>query len=211
MKKSAILAHLLVLLLFGETSASASASAKKEGKKSLSKSKFLVGRVPPGRFEYPALNGLYTPKKAVKVCESDPACGSFTFKGTSKVPGLEFETYFFHFVPSEWFALNGTIEQYFHWTSYRVRSRNYAVVKGYKLKANKDPDNGACLDERLLFLTPLSPIHHSYICVCLTHGTGRIFTTISLFYLFRNKSPASRITQSHWERERVHAVGYPSR
>ena len=134
---------LLILLSIGVT------SSKKDGKKISTKNKFLVGRIPPGRFEYPALNGYYSPKQAAKVCESDPACGGFTFKGTTKVPGLEFETYFFHFVPGEWFGLNATIEQYFHWTSYRVKSRNFSVLKGYKLKANADLDKGGCLDERL--------------------------------------------------------------
>ena len=32
-----------------------------------------------------------------------------------------------------------------------------------------------------LLVNPLSPIHRSYICVCLTDGTARIFTRIPLF------------------------------
>ena len=42
------------------------------------------------------------------------------------------------------------------------------------------------------FFYPLSPIHHSYICVRLTDGYARIFTPIPLFYPLRNKSSASK-------------------
>ena len=55
--------------------------AKKRSKKNVKKLDFLFGRIPPGYFEYPALNGYYSPKEAAKVCESDTACGGFTFKG----------------------------------------------------------------------------------------------------------------------------------
>ena len=51
---------------------------------------------------------------------------------------------------------------------------------------------------------PFSPIHRSHICVSLTDGTARIFTTNPLFYLSRIKSPVSRVTPSHWEREIPH-------
>ena len=48
---------------------------KKKGKS------FLVGRIPPGQFEYPELNGFYTPKEAQKVCDEDLQCAGFSFKG----------------------------------------------------------------------------------------------------------------------------------
>ena len=41
-------------------------------------------------------------------------------------------------------------------------------------------------------------------------GATKIFTVIPLFYLSCNKSPLSRVTPSHWGRERVHA-GVPGR
>ena len=52
-------------------------------------------------------------------------------------------------------------------------------------------------------LFSLSPIHCSYIRVCITDGTARILPWFLSLYLFRNKSPVSRILQ----RERVRMAG----
>ena len=60
---------------------------------------------------------------------------------------------------------------------------------------------------RTEFFNPLSPIHCSYICLCRTDGAARIFTKNNLFYLFHDKSPVSRVTLSHWERESAHGWG----
>ena len=46
------------------------------------KTGFYAGRVPPSRFEYPVKNGWMYPKEGKKICENDPACAGFTFKGT---------------------------------------------------------------------------------------------------------------------------------
>ena len=54
---------------------------------------------------------------------------------------------------------------------------------------------------------PLSPIHHFYICDCLTDGATRI--VIALIYLSRYKSPVSKVSPSHWER--VQAALVPER
>ena len=53
------------------------------------------------------------------------------------------------------------------------------------------------------FHNPLYPpyIHHSYIWVRCTDGAARIFNPIPPFHLTVNKSPVSRVTPSHWERE----------
>jgi hypothetical protein len=65
----------------------------------------------PGRFEYPNLNGYYSPKQAVKLCEEDLSCGGFTYKGTPKSPQNSLEVFFFHYVPMEWFGKDATIDQ----------------------------------------------------------------------------------------------------
>ena len=39
------------------------------------------------------------------------------------------------------------------------------------------------------------------------HGAARIFTTIPLFYLFRNRSPVSMLTPSHWEKKSANGGG----
>ena len=118
---------------------------KEVKKKSVRKYKFIFGRIPPGSFEYPKLNGFYTPKTAVHVCEADPACGGFTFKGTPSIPKQVFEVYFFHFVPKELFEEESKHDQYFHWTSYQVQSRKFVELKNYKFKTNfSDSFQGTC-------------------------------------------------------------------
>ena len=118
--------------------------------KNVRKSKFLIGRIPPGSFEYPELNGYFSPKKSVRICESDPACGGFTFKGTPKISNQVFEVYFFHFVPKDLFEKSSKIDQFYHWTSYRVQSRKYSKLKNFKIKNLENIHHGVCLKQRLV-------------------------------------------------------------
>ena len=66
--------------------------------------KFYPGRIRPGRFEYPRLNGWMKVDEAVEKCESDLACGGFTFKGSFATKDVLMEMYFFHIVKNatEW-------------------------------------------------------------------------------------------------------------
>ena len=45
------------------------------------KTNFYAGRIKPGKFEYPLLNGWMLTEEAKLKCENDLACGGFTFKG----------------------------------------------------------------------------------------------------------------------------------
>ena len=45
------------------------------------KANFYAGRIKPGKFEYPLLNGWMLTEEAKSKCENDLACGGFTFKG----------------------------------------------------------------------------------------------------------------------------------
>ena len=63
--------------------------------------KFYAGRIKPGKFEYPKLNGWMLVDEAKEKCESDEACGGFTFKGSFKTKDLPMEVYFFHIVPPD--------------------------------------------------------------------------------------------------------------
>lgn len=78
---SFIFCLILFISLFGNS------LADKSVQKTKRKNKFYIGRVPPGRFEYPKLNGLYKLKTAVKVCDQDLSCGGFTFRGTPTSTG----------------------------------------------------------------------------------------------------------------------------
>ena len=124
------------------------ASSKKATKKTEQKSKFLLGRIPPGCFEYPELNGYFSPKEAIKICESDTSCGGFTFKGVTNSPKKEFDTYFFHFVPKELFEKEFSQNQSFHWTSYIVQNRNFTELKNYKFKNTGNKEPVICLKDR---------------------------------------------------------------
>ena len=42
--------------------------------------KFYAGRIKPGKFEYPFLNGWMSTIEAKEKCEKDLACAGFTFK-----------------------------------------------------------------------------------------------------------------------------------
>ena len=46
--------------------------------------KFYAGRIKPGKFEYPLLNGWMSSTEAIQKCEKDLACAGFTFK--ARVP-----------------------------------------------------------------------------------------------------------------------------
>lgn len=59
---------------------------------------FHYGRVKPGKFEYPKLNGRMSVLQAVEKCQQDLACGGFTFKGSYGCKKVDFEMYFFHVV-----------------------------------------------------------------------------------------------------------------
>jgi hypothetical protein len=51
-------------------------------RKVVNRPKFIVGRIPPGQFEYSELNGFYGGHEAAGVCERATACAGFTYKGT---------------------------------------------------------------------------------------------------------------------------------
>ena len=93
---------------------------------------WYVGRVPPSHFEYPDINGYFTPLEAKNICEDDLQCGGFTFKGTKEHLD-EREVYFFHFVRDDQQFLSEYME-YPHWTTYIVGSRNYAMIPGQYLR-----------------------------------------------------------------------------
>lgn len=93
---------------------------------------WYVGRVPPSQFEYPDINGYFTPLDAKNLCEDDLQCGGFTFKGTKEHLD-EREVYFFHLVRDDEQFLSEYME-YPHWTTYIVGSRNYAMIPGQYLR-----------------------------------------------------------------------------
>ena len=121
---------------------------KKQSKKNVKKLNFLFGRIPPGYFEYPVLNGYFSPKEAAKVCEADTACGGFTFKGVVNSPKKVFEVYFFHYVPKELFEKSQCRNQSFHWTSYIVQARNFTELRNYKIKSSASEEQRSCLKNR---------------------------------------------------------------
>ena len=57
---------------------------------------FFAGRIKPGKFEYPKLNGWMNIEEAAIKCENDLACGAFTFKGSYLTINKPMEMYFFH-------------------------------------------------------------------------------------------------------------------
>ena len=52
---------------------------------------FYAGRISPGKFEYPKLNGWMLVEEARIICENDLACGGFTFKGSYKTLTMPME------------------------------------------------------------------------------------------------------------------------
>ena len=101
-------------------------------------SKFITGRIPPGKFEYSKLNGFYRPNVAAKICERDLGCAGFTFKGSPINIKRNYEIFFFHFVPKDIFDVNK--KQYYHWTIYQVFSRKEVHLKNVKISLNKSSE-----------------------------------------------------------------------
>lgn len=132
-------------------------AAVKMGQKSNNnvRDQFVAGRIPPSRFEFADKNGLYRVDSAVKFCEANSACAGFTFKGTPMTTGKlskrKYEIYFFHFVPPKVFQ--DVDKQFYHWTSYLVKSRSYVKLLGNGIsRDSKTFRNGYCLpDIRLVF------------------------------------------------------------
>ena len=90
---------------------------------------WFIGRTPPSVFEYPRINGFYSPKRAKSICQEDIQCGGFTFKGSKKMMHTSREIYFFHFINESSSFLTTEI-RYPHWTSYIVGSRDHIVISG---------------------------------------------------------------------------------
>ena len=95
-------------------------------------SEFYAGRIKPGKFEYPKLNGWMFVEDAKTKCENDLACGGFTFKGSYKTLMLPMEMYFFHIVPEK----TGTID-YFYWSTYEVDRKFVKLSKVGMMKEMK--------------------------------------------------------------------------
>ena len=117
------------------------------------KARFYAGRIKPGQFEYPKLNGWMFIENAKDICESDLACGGFTFKGSYKTTSLPMEMYFFHIVPvvssnqltiktflerykfldflrnlsNENIDSEERINKYYHWSTYEVE-RDFIII-----------------------------------------------------------------------------------
>ena len=125
--------------------------------------KFQTGRLKPGQFEYPKLNGWMVVNEAVERCETDLACGGFTFKGSYKTNNVKMDVFFFHIVKSNsksvqeqrslkelLFRCNylkqkfpylnrisemvTKLEKYPYWSTYEVE-RGYVTVPNTKLKS----------------------------------------------------------------------------
>ena len=90
---------------------------------------WFVGRVPPSMFEYPNLNGFYSPKDAKSLCERDLQCGGFTYKGARNEASFVPEIYFFHYINESANYLTTEVK-YSHWTTYVVGSRDYVAICG---------------------------------------------------------------------------------
>ena len=91
--------------------------------------RWYIGRVPPSSFEYPTLNGFYSPKEAQQICEKNLQCAGFTFKGTKKASSFVPEILFFHYIDLNAPYITTEIK-YPHWTTYIVGSRDYVVLLG---------------------------------------------------------------------------------
>ena len=98
---------------------------------------FYAGRIKPGKFEYPELNGFMLVKEAVVKCENDLACGGFTFKGSYKTLHNIKEIYFFHVV------LDTKDNVYLYWSTYKV-NRKYVILS--RLILNSEMVNSKKID-----------------------------------------------------------------
>ena len=100
--------------------------------------RWFIGRTPPSIFEYPRINGFYSPRQAQLICEKDIQCGGFTFKGSKKIVHTTPEVYFFHFINESSGFLTTEI-RYPHWTSYIVGSRDHIAISGsYPSRNNRN-------------------------------------------------------------------------
>ena len=90
---------------------------------------FYAGRIRPGKFEYPTINGLMFVNDAKRKCDNDLACAGFTFKGSYKTLNRSMQIYFFHFIPDD------NDLKYFYWSTYKV-DRNF--VKLSNITVNSD-------------------------------------------------------------------------
>ena len=90
---------------------------------------FFAGRIKPGKFEYPKLNGLMSVNNGIRKCENDLACAGFTFKGSYKTLNHAMQMYFFHFIP------DNNDFKYLYWSTYKV-DRNF--VKLYNITVKSD-------------------------------------------------------------------------
>ena len=93
---------------------------------------FIIGRVLPTEFDYADLNGIMRPSEAANVCENDPICAGFTYRGLRfhnvSLPETPYEILFFRFIAS---GINFDDDALFsNWVTYRV-NRNFAEYNGY--------------------------------------------------------------------------------
>lgn len=123
-------------------------------------STFYAGRVKPGKFEYPKLNGMMLVGEAVRKCEADLACGGFTFKGSYLTRNIPMNIYFFHLVQEDMgnpkITLNKLLSsmkglasrfeeflnlftkkevRYYYWSTY-VAEKDYIMLNQVKIKDN---------------------------------------------------------------------------
>ena len=97
--------------------------------------RWYIGRTPPSSFEYSTINGFYSPKQAQVICEKDPQCGGFTFKGSKRILYMIPEVYFFHFIYERSNYLTTEIKHP-HWTTYIVGSRDHILLSGSYTSSN---------------------------------------------------------------------------
>ena len=93
---------------------------------------FYAGRIKPGKFEYPELNGWMLVEEAKTKCENDLACGGFTFKGSYKTLNHLMEIYFFHII-----IPGNKVDNYFYWSTYKA-NRNFVKLSNMTVKCGKD-------------------------------------------------------------------------
>ncbi len=67
-----------------------------------------------------------TPAEAVDLCQNNPACGGFTFKGP-KVMDYKVFVYFYHFIPHD--GLLTYEKETALWTTYKS-DKKYIVLPG---------------------------------------------------------------------------------
>ena len=90
---------------------------------------FYAGRIKPGKYEYPKLNGWMLVEEAKEKCENDLACAGFTFKGPYKTLNRIMQMYFFHFIPK-----NNDLK-YLYWSTYKV-DRNFVKLHNITMNPN---------------------------------------------------------------------------